>query len=269
MVARWFRGLFGGRDPDGREHGQAAWATVPESPAVPDGHRIYAVGDIHGRADLLHRLQALIAEDAAGASENIQKTVIYLGDYVDRGLESKAVIDLLAADSPADLATICLKGNHEETMLLFLDDVTIGPAWFAMGGDATAYSYGVGLPKGLSQKARFDHVWHELHQRIPATHISFLSELRLTYTIGDYMFVHAGVRPGVALDQQNTEDLLWIRDEFLSATAGWDKVIVHGHSASHRPQSLPHRIGVDTGAYATNVLTSLVIEGRERRFLST
>ena len=154
-------------------------------------------------------------------------------------------------------------------MLYFLDDVTIGPAWFAMGGDATAYSYGVGLPTGMPQKARFDHAWRELHQRIPAAHISFLADLQLTYTAGDYMFVHAGVRPGVALDQQNAEDLLWIRDEFLSATSGWDKVIVHGHSASHLPQSLPHRIGVDTGAYATNVLTCLVLEGRERRFLST
>ncbi len=262
MVARWVRGLFGRR-------GQAAWATVPESPAAPDGHRLYAIGDIHGRADLLRQLQALIAEDAASAPESLQKTVIYLGDYVDRGLESKAVIDLVAGNPPADLAAVRLKGNHEETMLYFLNDVTIGPAWFAMGGDATAYSYGVGLPKGLSQKARFDHAWRELHQHMPAAHVSFLSDLRLSYTAGDYMFVHAGVRPGVALDQQNAEDLLWIRDEFLSATSGWDKVIVHGHSASHRPQSLPHRIGVDTGAYATNVLTCLVLEGRERRFLST
>ncbi len=263
-MVRWIRDLFGKR-----ERGQAAWAIVPESPAVPDGHRIYAVGDIHGRADLLRQLQALIAKDATDASENIGKTIVYLGDYVDRGLESKAVIDLVAADPPADLTAVRLKGNHEETMLLFLDDVAFGPAWFAMGGDATAYSYGVGFPKGLSQKARFDHAWRELRQRIPAEHISFLTDLRLTYTVGDYMFVHAGVRPGVALDQQNTEDLLWIRDEFLSATAGWDKVIVHGHSASHRPQSLPYRIGIDTGAYATNVLTCLVLEGRERRFLST
>jgi diadenosine tetraphosphatase ApaH/serine/threonine PP2A family protein phosphatase len=263
-LARWIQRLFGNR-----AQGQAAGARVPESPAVPEGHRIYAIGDIHGRADLLRQLHALIAEDAASAVENIQKTVVYLGDYVDRGLESKTVIDLVAADPPADMAAVRLKGNHEETMLYFLDDVTIGPAWFAMGGDATAYSYGVGLPKGLPQKARFDHAWHELHQRLPAAHLSFLTDLQLSYTAGDYMFVHAGVRPDVALDRQNAEDLLWIRDEFLSATTGWDKVIVHGHSASHRPQSLPQRIGVDTGAYATNVLTSLVLEGRERRFLST
>jgi len=264
MPIRWFQGLFGKRAP-----GPAAGATVPDSPAAPAGHRLYAIGDIHGRADLLRRLQALIADDAANAPDNLNKTVVYLGDYVDRGLESKGVIDLVMAPLPAGLATISLKGNHEEAMLLFLADVTIGPAWFAMGGDATAYSYGVGLPKGLSQKARFDHVWRELHQRIPAAHISFLSNLPLTYTAGDYMFVHAGVRPGVALDQQSAEDLLWIREEFLSATAGWDKVIVHGHSASHQPESLPHRIGIDTGAYATNVLTCLVLEGRDRRFLST
>ncbi len=264
MLVRWIQGLVG---KPGR--GEAAGATVPDSPSAPAGHRLYAVGDIHGRADLLRRLQDQIAEDAAGAPENIKKTIVYLGDYIDRGLESKGVIDLVMATPPAGLTAACLKGNHEEAMLSFLADVSIGPAWFAMGGDATAYSYGVGLPKGLSQKARFDHVWRELQQRIPAAHISFLADLPLTCTAGDYMFVHAGVRPGVALDQQRAEDLLWIREEFLSATAGWDKVIVHGHSATHLPESLPHRIGVDTGAYATNVLTCLVLEGRERRFLST
>ncbi len=264
MLARWAQGLFGRRAQE-----QANWATVPDSPAAPVGHRLYAIGDIHGRADLLRRLQSQIVDDAASAPENVEKTVVYLGDYVDRGLESKAVIDLVMATLPADLATVGLRGNHEEAMLRFLADPTIGPAWFAMGGDATAYSYGVGLPKGLSQKARFDHVWREMHQRVPAAHISFLSNLPLTYAAGDYMFVHAGVRPGVALDQQSAEDLLWIREEFLSATAGWNKVIVHGHSASHRPESLPYRIGVDTGAYATNVLTCLVLEGQDRRFLST
>jgi serine/threonine protein phosphatase 1 len=264
MLVRWIKGLSGKQ-----ERGQAPLATVPSEPSVPAGHRVYAIGDIHGRADLLRRLQAQIADDAADAPENLEKTVIYLGDYVDRGLESKGVIDLVMDSPPAGLATVSLKGNHEEAMLRFLADVSIGPAWFAMGGDATAYSYGVGLPQGLSHKARFDHVWHELHKRIPAAHISFLSSLPLTHTVGDYMFVHAGVRPGVALDQQSSEDLLWIREEFLSATAGWDKVIVHGHSASHRPNSLPYRIGVDTGAYATNVLTCLVLEGRDRRFLST
>ena len=264
MLVRWIKGLF---NKDG--HGQADWATVPESPSVPAGRRVYAIGDIHGRADLLRNLQTQIADDAAGAPDNLEKTVVYLGDYVDRGLESKSVIDLVMADLPAGLSTVSLKGNHEETMLNFLADVTLGPAWFAMGGDATAYSYGIGLPKGLSQKARFDHVWRELHQRIPAAQIAFLSSLPLSYTAGDYMFVHAGVRPGVPLDQQSPEDLLWIRNDFLTATSGWDKVIVHGHSASHRPKSLPNRIGVDTGAYATNVLTCLILEGRERRFLST
>lgn len=264
MLIRWIREVFGKAAP-----GDAAGAGAPESPAVPDGHRVYAVGDIHGRADLLRRLQSQIAEDAASAPENIEKTIVYLGDYVDRGLESKTVIELLMAPPPAGFAVKSLKGNHEEAMLRFLQDATIGPAWFAMGGDATAYSYGVGLPKGLPQKARFDHVWRELQRRIPAAHLSFLARLPLTYTIGDYLFVHAGVRPGVALDRQSAEDLLWIRDEFLSAESGWDKVIVHGHSASHRPESLPHRIGVDTGAYATNVLTCVVLDGRDRRFLST
>jgi len=264
MSYQWIQGLFGSR-----RHSQAAKTVVPEAPAVPPGHRVYAVGDIHGRADLLRRLQATIASDAVDAPANMQKTVIYLGDYVDRGLESQTVIDLLLAPPPAGLVSVCLKGNHEEAMLLFLADVSIGPAWFAMGGDATAYSYGVGLPKDLSQEARFAQVWRELRQRIPAAHLAFLSGLRLTYAVGDYMFVHAGVRPGIPLDQQRPDDLLWIRDQFLAAEVGWDKIIVHGHSATHRPESLRHRIGIDTGAYATNVLTCVVLEGRERRFLST
>jgi len=264
MLVRWIKGISGKQG-----HGQAAQATVPAEPAVPAGQRIYAIGDIHGRADVLRRLQAQIADDAADESKNLQKTIVYLGDYVDRGLESKAVIDLVMAPPPAGLAAVCLKGNHEEALLRFLTDASIGPAWFAMGGDATAYSYGVGLPQGLPQQARFDHMWQDLNRRIPAEHVSFLSTLPLSYTAGDYMFVHAGVRPGVALDRQSAEDLLWIREEFLSATAGWDKVIVHGHSATHRPNSLPNRIGIDTGAYATNVLTCLVLEGRDRRFLST
>lgn len=264
MSYHWIQGLFGNR-----QQSRAAERSVPADPAVPPGHRVYAVGDIHGRADLLRRLQATIADDAAQTPAKTQNTVIYLGDYVDRGLESQAVIDLLLAPPPAGLTSVCLKGNHEEAMLLFLADVTIGPAWFAMGGDATAYSYGVGLPKGASQEDRFAQVWRELRQSMPAAHLAFLSDLRLTHEVGDYLFVHAGVRPGVPLDQQRSDDMLWIRDQFLAAESGWEKVIVHGHSVTHRPESLRHRIGIDTGAYATNVLTCVVLEGRERRFLST
>ena len=264
MSYRWIQELF-----RRRRHDEPATAVLPASPAVPIGHRVYAVGDIHGRADLLHRLQSLIADDAAQAPANMRKTIVYLGDYVDRGLESRGVIDQLLAPPPPGLEAVYLKGNHEEMMLRFLVDVSVGPFWMAIGGDATVYSYGVGMPKGLSQEDRLAHIWHELHQRMPATHMSFLSGLRLTHAAGDYLFVHAGVRPGIALSEQRAEDLLWIREQFLAAEAGWEKVIVHGHSATHRPESLPHRIGVDTGAYATNVLTCLVLEGSDRRFLST
>lgn len=264
MNYQWIQGLLGARRQSRTEPRSGL-----EAPAVPSGHRVYAVGDIHGRADLLRRLQATIASDAAKAPANMQQTVVYLGDYVDRGLESQAVIDLLLAPPPEGLASICLKGNHEEAMLLFLADVTVGPAWFAMGGDATAYSYGVGLPKELSHEARFAHVWRELRASIPAAHLAFLSGLPLTHAAGDYLFVHAGVRPGVPLDQQRPDDLLWIRDQFLTADEGWDKIIVHGHSVTHQPESLRNRIGVDTGAYVTNVLTCVVLEGSERRFLST
>jgi serine/threonine protein phosphatase 1 len=264
MAYRWFHDIL-----QRRAGAPGAGAEVAKNPKVPPGRRIYAIGDIHGRADLLQKLHTLIAEDAAAAPAHTQKTIVYLGDYVDRGLNSREVLDILLAPAPPGLAAVHLKGNHEEAMVRFLDDVAIGPAWFAMGGDATAYSYGVGLPKGLASEARFGHVWAEMTRRVPTAHVAFLKALPLTYSAGDYFFTHAGARPGIPLDQQSPDDLLWIREEFLAAPGGWDKVVVHGHSATHRPETLPHRIGIDTGAYATSVLTCLVLEGTERRFLAT
>ena len=241
----------------------------PARPRIPGGLRLYAVGDIHGRVDLLQRLHASIREDGDGASANTRKTVVYLGDYIDRGLDSRAVIDLLLDEPLGGFGVVRLKGNHEDTLLRFLDDVSFGPEWFAIGGDATVLSYGARIPTKLNSTQRIEHIRAELRARIPARHLEFLGRLELMYQAGDYVFVHAGIRPGVALERQDPQDLLWIRDEFRNFPNTQGKVVVHGHSLTARPEIHDHRIGIDTGAYATNVLTCLVLEGTGRRFLST
>ncbi len=238
-------------------------------PTVPDGLRVYAVGDIHGRADLLERLHELMGDDSRRAPANTESVVVYLGDYVDRGMDSRGVIESLLDSSLGGFAAVHLKGNHEDCLLRFLDDAAIGPDWFAIGGDATAASYGVRIPKGLDAAQRFEHVRAELRARMPTRHIEFLGRLGLVHEAGDYLFVHAGVRPGVAIAEQDPDDLMWIRDEFLLSSDTLGRVVVHGHSLTTRPEIHDHRIGIDTGAYATNVLTCLVLEGADRRFIST
>lgn len=246
--------------------GQAQDAQVA---SIPKGERIYAIGDIHGRVDLLSHLHRQIKEDAESAPRNVRKTIIYLGDYVDRGLNSKEVIDLLLVRDLGDFHTVYLKGNHEEILLAFLKDASIGSGWFAIGGAATALSYGIRIPAEHPSSQRFEYVRRELQARVPDDHMRFLSRLELTYQLGSYLFVHAGVKPGVPLDRQSPHDLLWIRDEFRNWNGGFQKVIVHGHSLSHHPEYGNQRIGIDTGAYATNVLTCLVLQDRTHWFLST
>jgi serine/threonine protein phosphatase 1 len=218
---------------------------------------------------LLAQLHRQIQEDATTAPERVTKTVVYLGDYVDRGLDSKGVLDLLLNNPLAGFDTVYLKGNHEDTLLRFLQDISVGPDWFAIGGNATVLSYGVRTPQGLSTAQRFEHIWSELPSCIPQDHLEFFLELELMYQAGDYLFVHAGIRPGTPLDQQNPEDLMWIREEFLSSKQEYGAIVVHGHSIRNRPDIQNQRIGIDTGAFATNVLTCLVLEGTTKRFLST
>ncbi|MCH8997742.1 MAG: serine/threonine protein phosphatase [Proteobacteria bacterium] len=238
-------------------------------PSVPDGLRVYAIGDIHGRADLLAQLHRQIEEDAATAPDRVTKTVVYLGDYVDRGLDSKGVIDLILSSPLAGFDTVCLKGNHEDALLRFLQDISVGPDWLAIGGSATILSYGVRIPEGLSSAQRLEHVWKNLRAHMPQKHLEFLSKLDLMYRIGDYVFVHAGIMPGTPLDRQAPEDLMWIREEFLRSKQEHGAIVVHGHSPRDRPDIQNHRIGIDTGAFATNILTCLVLEGTTKRFLST
>ncbi len=237
--------------------------------SVPEDQRIYAIGDIHGRADLLAQLDRQIGEDAASAPPGMKKTIVYLGDYVDRGLDSKGVIDHFLTAPMEGFESIHLKGNHEDILLCFLEDISIGPGWFDIGGDATVLSYGVRIPAGLSSAQRFEHVWKEFRTRFPPNHLRFLSDLQLMHQAGDYVFVHAGIKPGVLLEQQRSHDLMWIRGEFLNSKQDLGKVVVHGHCPTEQPDIQTHRIGIDTGAFASNVLTCIVLEGETQRFLST
>ena len=241
---------------------------APLSPAVPEGTRVYAVGDIHGRADLLRRIEGLIGDDAATAP-GLRKVVVYLGDYVDRGPESFQVVEHLITHPLDGFETVHLKGNHEEFLIRFVEDGTMGAAWMMNGGSATLVSYDVSAFNLFFGEAGLERARKRLQRTIPQEHLDFYHGLGLTHVEGDYLFVHAGLRPGVALDEQKEGDLIWIREEFLDADAGFDKMVVHGHSIEAEPSIRAHRIGIDTGAYHTGRLTCLVLEGRRRRFLHT
>jgi serine/threonine protein phosphatase 1 len=244
---------------------QAREAVAPE---VPPHSRVYAVGDIHGRVDLLERLHGLIHQDAyeRQAPRNV---VVYLGDYIDRGDASPAVIDLLLDQPLPSFQSVHLKGNHEDTLLRFLDDTGIGATWLLYGGAETLASYGVRPPRPAGGGQELERAQAELKARLPERHRRFMQQLRLTHAEGDYLFTHAGVRPGVPLDAQQEEDLLWIRDEFLLSDAEFGKIVVHGHTITSRPDVQRNRIGIDTGAFATGLLTCLVLEGAEWSFLQT
>ena len=230
---------------------------------------MYAVGDIHGRADLLAQMHRLIAEDAALLTPGTSKVVIYLGDYVDRGLESRQVIDLLIRDRLEGFQTVHLFGNHDAWLLSFLVDATIGPIWLRYGGDATMVSYGVRLGVPLDDVRYYEQLQDDLRQRIPRRHVEFLQGLELSFESGDYLFVHGGVDPARPLDQQATDDLLWIREPFLSSRRDLGRVVVHGHTVESEPIVRANRIGIDTGACWTGCLTCLVLEEGVFRFLTT
>jgi serine/threonine protein phosphatase 1 len=234
---------------------------------VPNGRRVYAIGDIHGRRDLLTELHRTIMADARSA-KNLDKVCVYIGDYVDRGDESRGVIDLLLSAPLPGFRAVHLLGNHEDIMLRFLEDPTVAPLWIANGGDATLYSYGVDW-RVHTQADDLESLRLAFRAAVPANHLKFLRSLSLSHAEGDYVFVHAGIRPGRELAQQDAEDLIWIRDEFLSSQADHGCVVVHGHSISPQPDLRDNRIGIDTGAFASGKLTSLVLEGDARRFLQT
>jgi serine/threonine protein phosphatase 1 len=191
---------------------------------------------------------------------------IFLGDYIDRGPDSKAVIERLASGEwPTSI--IALAGNHEEFLLTFLDEPGSLDFWRSQGGLQTLHSYGVNVRPAMAGRD-FEEIQAEFKVRFPKPHRDFLETLKVSAPIGDYFFCHAGVRPGVALDRQTRDDLLNIREPFLSSDVEHGKTVVHGHTPSVAPEIRPNRIGIDTGAYATDRLTCLVLEKDEQRFLS-
>jgi serine/threonine protein phosphatase 1 len=231
---------------------------------VPEGVRIYAVGDVHGRADLLASLFDRIDADA-GNFEAAEATHVFLGDYVDRGPASREVIDLLIERGRSHPA-VYLKGNHESYLIDFLEDPEVWAGWSPNGGVATLLSYGLRPPKAPDARQLIE-LAASLGRAIPLEHRAFLASLRPSFTCGDFFFVHAGVRPGVALMQQREEDLLWIREEFLLHEDSYEKLVVHGHTPVAVPDVRSNRINIDTGAYATGRLTCMVLERDRMQFI--
>jgi serine/threonine protein phosphatase 1 len=237
--------------------------------SAPPGSRVYAIGDIHGRLDLLMDLHEQILDDAAQHPTR-RRVLVHLGDYVDRGPDSARVLDLLLDRPLPGFEIVNLLGNHEDSMVRFRDDPSVGPAWLYYGGLATLAAYGIeARTYPWRDEGELQRLQTLLRQRLPARHLAFIQGLSLHHTEGDYLFVHAGIRPGIALKRQEREDLLWIRDEFLLSRRDHGKVVVHGHTIKEEPDIQPNRIGIDTGAFATGRLTCLVLEGSDRAFLST
>jgi serine/threonine protein phosphatase 1 len=226
-------------------------------PRLPDGIRIYAFSDIHGCADLLEKMFGVIDNDLFNAG-SMRAIHVFLGDYIDRGPESRRTIDLLIERSQK-YETIFLKGNHEAILLEVLRGPSQLQAWKQYGGLQTLTSYGL-KPTLNPDHAEQTELIEELVFRI-APHRQFLENLRLHFICGDFFFVHAGVRPGIPLTQQKEDDLLWIRDEFLNSEERFPKYIVHGHTPVRAPDIRHNRINIDTGAYATGNLTLLTIQG--------
>jgi serine/threonine protein phosphatase 1 len=237
----------------------------PAKASAPEGERIYAIGDVHGRADLLADLLRQIDEDHS-ARPRARRTIVFLGDLIDRGPESSTVVETVRRMALSDGGVHWLKGNHEEMFLQALDGSVQTMRLFAQnGGRETLLSYGVTDTE--FDNGSFSELIELAAERVPAEHRSFLAQGAASLTLGDYFFVHAGVRPGVAFAQQSEKDMRWIRDEFLGFEGELEKVVVHGHSIAMEVQQHPHRIGIDTGAYKTGVLTALVLDGMDRRFL--
>ena len=233
-------------------------------PPLPAPDRLYVIGDIHGRADLLDRMIGAIAEDLA-ARPAAESLVVTVGDYVDRGPDSRGVIERLSRN-PFPTRFVPLKGNHEALLEGFLLDPQVAEHWRRYGGLETLQSYGV--PTGGVMRGRdYLAAARALAQAIPAEHFEFLASLETSLTLAKHFICHAGVRPGAPLERQREEDLLWIREPFIGSRADFGKIVVHGHTPVERPEVLPNRINVDTGAFMSGRLTCAVLEGDGVRFV--
>ena len=242
-------------------------------PATPRGVRVYAVGDVHGRLDLLLAMEALIETDRREHGPRDDVLIVHLGDLVDRGFESRKVLDHLVVTAELGPPKALVLGNHDLWLREFVAAERVDPeqtgSWIRFGGDATLLSYGIKLDPRRPEVERFETARLALRERFPVEHAELLDRLDLAFGLGDYFFCHAGIRPEVPLERQSEADLLWIREPFLSWEGSHGKIVVHGHTVEDAPVTRVNRIGIDTGACWTGRLTCLVLAGRERRFLQT
>lgn len=239
-----------------------------EQPAsIPIGQRVYAIGDVHGRLDLLDELLGRIDADDAGKPP-AETSLIFLGDIVDRGPGSAGVVERLRQRAERQPGMRFLMGNHEEMFLAALDgDKATLRLFCRVGGRETILSYGMTAEE--YDRLDYDELAVRMAELVPAAHRDFLSGFEAMIVVGDYAFVHAGVRPDTPLADQRTKDLRWIRSPFLDHRGRLEKIIVHGHTALEEVEYLPHRIGIDTGAYTTGRLTALGLEAGDRWCLQT
>ena len=247
-------------------------AAFPElrTPAALSHSRrlIYAIGDIHGRLDLFEAMLDKVREDAAASGE--RPLLILLGDYIDRGPASFDVVERILALETEDWCDLeLLMGNHEWALLRFLHQSESGVSWLDHGAAATLASYGVGLPGKRLDPTGYAEARDRFQAAVPKSHLHLLMRLQLYTVHDDYLFVHAGVRPDVPLAEQTARDFLWIRTAFLTSPRANDHVVVHGHTPETQPVNLRWRIGLDTGAYATGVLTAVRLHGSDRRILQS
>ena len=243
-----------------------AFAAQP-SPHGAAGYRAYAIGDVHGRLDLLDQLIARIETDIA-TRRRTKNVIVFLGDLIDRGPQSAQVVERLRTWEPRDAKTVFLCGNHEEVLLRVLaGESTVLGDWLKFGGAQCLASYGLDAERLGDQHESFALV--AIKAAIPTEHRAFFESFADTFRFGDYLFVHAGIRPGLAVAAQAQKDLRWIRDPFLEDHSDHGFVVVHGHTISENVEERVNRIGIDTGAYRSGVLTAMGIEGTNRWFLDT
>jgi len=240
---------------------------VPRS--TPPETVVWAIGDVHGRLDLLAPLIAAVLEDLAQAKAS-RKVIVFLGDYIDRGANSKGVVDLLSQlKAQSVVETHFLRGNHEDRMEAFLTDPELGPGWCDYGGREALRSYGV-LPPMLKTDAEgWAKACEDFNAVFDDGQRAFLAGQAYSVSIGDYFFAHAGAEPGVPLDEQDPQQLMWVRQSFLDHPVPFERMVVHGHTPVEQVHADHRRIGIDTGAYATGVLTGLRLEGEARELLQT
>ena len=237
----------------------------------PDGMRLYAIGDVHGRYDLVAAMHRRIESELENAPSSDWR-IIHLGDYTDRGPDSKSVIDFLIEKRERDARNVMLAGNHDIGFLDFLAEPDADGLFMRFGGVQTAQSYGVSLSAGGGWFGRSDeallHSHATLVEAVPQSHVDFLRSLSFSVSLGDFFFCHAGIRPDMPLEIQSPQDLIWIRDTFLDHPGLYPKVIVHGHTPVPEAEVMANRVNVDTLAWQSGILSALAVNGAEKRILT-